>query len=109
MAIASAANGDPTLVLDTETTLTTQTTAGVYQLVTDLSNLATGDTLILRIKTKYYPGATSRLAFEEVFTNAQGEPNKYSPPIAIDTEILCTAEQTDGTGRQIFWNLLKVS
>lgn len=108
MAVTSAGSGTQTATIDTEHTLDTETTAGVYVLVVDMSNLAAGDVVTLKLKTKYASGGTSRLAFQATYANAQGEPNKYSPPIPVDTEIVCTLEQTDGTGRDFYWNLLTV-
>ena len=108
MAITSAASGTQTATLDTEHTLTTQTSAGVYVLVVDASNLVNGDVVTFRIYTKYASGGTSRVAFEATYAHAQAMPNIYSPPIPIDTEIKCTLEQTDGTGRDFYWNLLKL-
>jgi hypothetical protein len=108
MAVTSVGSGDQSCTLDTEHTLDTETTAGIYVLVLELNNLANGDTLIVRMKTKVKSGGTSRLAYEATFANAQSELNKYSPAIPIDTELICTIEQIDGTGRSIGWNLLKL-
>jgi hypothetical protein len=106
--ITSVGTGTQTAVIDTEHTLDTETTAGVYVLVVDTCNLTYGDVVVLKAKTKYAAGGTSRTAFEVVYAHAQGEPNKYSPPIPVDAEIIFTLEQTDGTGRDFLWNLLKV-
>jgi len=106
MTIASADSGTQTATIDTEHVLATETEAGVYILVVDTANMINGDVVILKIKTKYASGGTSRLAFSATFANAQAELNKYSPPIPIDAEIICTLEQTDGTGRNFPWNLL---
>jgi len=108
MSVTSVGTGTQAATLDTEHTLDTETTAGVYVLVVDMSNLANGDIVILRIKTKYADGGTSRLAYSAVYANVQAEPNKYSVPVPIDEEIICTLEQTDGTGRNFYWNLLKL-
>lgn len=108
MAVTSVGSGTQTATLDTEHTLDTETSPGVYVLVVDTANLANGDIVILRIKTKYATGGTSRLAFSAVYAHVQSEPNKYSIPVPVDTEIICTLEQTDGTGRDFPWNLLKL-
>ena len=108
MAVSSVGSGSQTATLDTEHTLDTETGAGVYVLVVDMNNLVDGDVVILRIKTKNKTGSTSRLAYQSTFANAQTEINKYSPAIPVDTEIICTLEQTDGTGRDFDWNLLKM-
>lgn len=108
MALISAANGDQTAVLDTEHTLATISSAGIFALVVDMSNMVNGDRTVLRMKTKCRAGATSRLAYEAIFAHVQGDPNKYSIPVPSDTEVICTLEQTDGTGRSYEWNLLSL-
>ena len=108
MTVASSGSGTQTATLDTEHTLDTETTAGVYVLVVDMNNLVDGDVVILKMKTKNKTGSTSRLAYQATYANAQTEINKYSPAIPVDTEIICTLEQTDGTGRDFDWNLLKM-
>lgn len=108
MAVTSVGSGTQSATLDTEHTLDTETNAGVYVLVVDLNAMANGDITILRIKTKDKSGGDSRLAFMSTYANVQTEAHVYSPPIPVDTEIICTLEQTDGTGRSYDWNLLKV-
>ena len=108
MTVASVGADTQTAIVDTEHTLDTETIAGVYVLIVDMNNLADGDVVILRIKTKNQTGSTSRLAYEATFSNAQAEINKYSPAIPVDIEIICTLEQTDGTARDFDWNLLKM-
>jgi hypothetical protein len=108
MAVTSAAHGTQTATLDTEHSLATDTDAGVYIFVVNMYNLANGDTVILRIKTKAVHDGTARLAYYAVYTHAQTELIKYSVPVPIDTYIEVTLEQTDGTGRDFEWNLLTV-
>lgn len=106
MAVSSIANGTQAAVIDTEHTLTTQTTAGVYVLVVDLSNMQNGDAVTLKLKTKYASGGTSRKAYQASYAHIQGNPNVYSVPVPVDTEIIATLTQTDGSGRSFYWNLL---
>lgn len=106
MAVTSKAHATQTATLDTEHTLSTQTDGGVYVLVVNTYNLANGDVVILRIKTKAVHDSTSRLAYMATYANAQSEFVKYSIPVPVDSEIICTLEQTDGTGRDFEWNLL---
>ena len=108
MAVTSVGSGHWDGTLDSEDTLDTETTAGVYVLVVDLNEMVDGDITVLRIKTKDKSGGDSRLAFMGIYANVQSCPHVYSPPIPVDTEILCTLEQTDGTVRDYDWNLLKV-
>lgn len=96
MAVASVGTGTQTAVVDTEHTLDTETTAGVYVLVIDTANMVNGDIVTLKIKTKYASGGTSRLAYSATYAHAQADPNKYSVPVPVDAEIVCTLEQTDG-------------
>lgn len=106
MAVTSVGSASQSATLDTEHTLDTETTAGVYVFVLDTNAMVAGDITIIRIKTKYASGGTSRLAYTATYANAQSEPIKYSIPIPVDTEIIVTLEQTDGTGRSYPWNLL---
>lgn len=108
MAVTSVDSGSQLTVLDTEHTLATETDAGVYVFVIDTNVMQNDDQIILRIKTKAKSGSTSRLVYEASFLHIQSEPNKYSPAIPIDTEIICTLEQTDGSVRTFDWNLLKM-
>jgi len=108
MALSSVGSGTQTATLDTEHTLDTETSAGVYVLAVDLNNMANADVVILRLKTKVKTGATSRLAFSRSYADIQTEKIVYSPPVPVDTEIIATLEQTDGTGRDFAWNLLKI-
>jgi hypothetical protein len=106
MAVTSVGTATQTAVITTEHTLDTETNPGVYVLVVDTGNLALGDTVELRIKTKAAAGGTSRLAYMQTYAHAQADPIKYSPPVPVDTEIICTLKQTAGTGRDFLWNLL---
>jgi len=94
--------------LDTEETLTTQTDAEVYILVVNLTNMASGDTTILRIKPKVLTGGAAALAFSQSFTGAQTEVVVYSEPIASAHSVAFTLEQTDGTARAYEWAVVKV-
>jgi hypothetical protein len=106
MAVSSSANGTQSATVGNEHTLTTQTTAGVYVLVVDLANLQNGDTVVLKLFTKYASGGTSRQAYHALYAHAQSNPVVYSIPVPVDTEIKATLEQTDGTSRNFYWNLL---
>jgi hypothetical protein len=108
MAVTSVGSGTQTATVSTEHTLDTETTPGVYVLVADLSNLASGDTVILRLYTKYASGGTSRLAYMATYSHAQLEPNVYSIPVPVDTELIATLQQTAGTSRDFYWNLLRI-
>lgn len=109
MAVASNQSGSQTAVISTEHNLGTAiTAAGVYVLVVDTSNMANGDTLELRAKTKAKTGSTQRQAYFATYVHAQADLNKYSVPIPVDTELQFTLKQTVGTGRTFDWNILSL-
>lgn len=95
------------LTLDTPSTLVTETTAGVYQLIIDTNNMAAGDVLVVRSKLKVVSGGTSRLFEEEVLAGITSSKAWSTEPIAIAWEIIYELEQTDGTGRIIPWSVLR--
>lgn len=105
MAVSISTEGVQTATLTTEHTLATVTTPGTYVLFVDAANLANGETLTLRLKTKGTSGDTSQLAEESVFQHAQNEKNLYSKPIPSPVEVVATLTQTGGTGRSYIWAL----
>jgi len=104
----SAASGTQSATIDTEHTLSTQTTAGSYVLSVDLNNLALGDVVILRVKTKVGSGGTTREILSNTFSNPQGQPVVQSIPIASPHEVVFTLEQVEGTGRSFPWEVISL-
>lgn len=92
----------------TEQTLTTQTTAATYVLVTDTANMVNGDMIELRLKTKARSGGTSRQAYVVTYQNVQGNPNKYSVPVPANVEIVATIKRVGGSDRAYPWGLLSL-
>jgi|GEM_PF-1631006 len=110
MGLVAAASGTQTAQIGTEHQLSLQTgvgTVGIYVLVVDTDNMAAGDSLTLRIKTKAIGGGESRLAYTMTYTDLQAEPNKYSVPVPVNNEITVTLQQTAGTSRDYPWSLLR--
>jgi hypothetical protein len=60
----------------------------------------------LRLKVKAVHDGSSLLAYLAVYAHAQVEPVKFSVPVPVDSEIVATLKQTEGTGRAFPWNLL---
>lgn len=108
MALVQQANGTQTATLDTEHTLATRTDGKTYVLCTNLANLANGDVVILRAKTKPLTGSTSVLAYQATYAHAQSEKAVYSVPIPAVHEVIFTLEQTDGTGRDFEWSVISL-
>jgi len=104
----SKADGSQTAIISTEHTLSTITDAGSYVLGVDLSNMALGDKLTLRINTKIRSVGTTRLTYIANYTNVQGTLNTLSIPIASPHEFVATLEQTAGTGRVFNWEITEL-
>lgn len=108
MALAEAAGGTQLAVIGTEHTLTTLTTGKTFTLVVDCLNLANGDELELRMKTKVRTGNGSQVAYFASYAHAQTELNKYSIPVPANIELVATLKQTAGTGRNFIWAVLSL-
>lgn len=106
MAISAIASGTQTATLDTEHTLSTDTSNQTYVFVVDAAAMAVGDVLELYIYTKCLSGGTERLAYSIQYTDAQAEPMKYSVPVPADISFKATLKQTAGTGRAFPWKVL---
>lgn len=107
MALLPAASGTQAATISTEHTLTTQTVTGVYALRIDVAAMASGDTLVVRIKTKTLSGGTLRLEQEVTLNGAQNIAAWLSEPIPADVEVVCSITQSAGTGRSYPWKLLR--
>lgn len=80
-----------------EITLATLTTAGVYTLATDLSAMALGDQITLRIKLKVRSASSSLVFDSAVYTHTQsGAPVILSAPVPVPHEAVFTLEQNSG-------------
>ena len=60
-----------------------QTTAGLYQIVLDLSDMVAGDQLQIRLYEKCRSGDTQRVAEEWILTGAQSKPIWVSPAVML--------------------------
>ena len=91
MAVTQAFSGTEA-ISTTEWSLTTdtsydtadaQTTAGIYQLVLDLSDMIAGDQLQIRLYEKCRSGDTQRVAEQWILTGAQSQPIWISPAVML--------------------------
>lgn len=106
MALTSAANGTQTAVVNTEHSLSIQTTVGFYQLSVNLTNMVNGDIVELRLKGKTLTGDTAEEIYYAIYANDQGSsPIVESPPVSVLYSIEATLKQTAGTARTFPWNL----
>lgn len=103
----TAASGTQTATINTEHSLSTQTTAATYVFMTNLTNMVNGDIVELRIKTKVLTGDTAEVIYHAMFTHDQGaEAIVASPPVVSMFSIEATLKQTAGTGRAFPWSLV---
>lgn len=108
MTVSENTGGTQTATLDTEHTLATITSAGTYQLLVDLDNLANDETVELRIYVKERAGSSSKVMFMRTYRHDQGTDGviAISPPIPAPFEFKATLKQiTPGTGRQFEWSI----
>lgn len=109
MTWALSASGSQTATIATEHTLTTDTVNGTYYFEVDITNLALGDTLELRIYTITLSAGTLRLAWKSTYGPVPPiQDIAPSPPQPSDQSIRVTLKQVAGTGRVYPWKLLRI-
>src|SRR5436190_22951135 len=100
MALVSAANATQTAIVNTEHSLSIQTTAGFYQLSVNLTNMVNGDIVELRLKTKTLTADTAEEVYYTIYSHDQGScPIALSPPVPVLYSIEATLKQTAGVAR----------
>jgi len=104
----SAAEGSQIAVIGTEHVLATITVAGDYQLKVDMSNMALGDIVELRVKDKVRATGTSAEYVMKAFAHVQDPPVVASVPIDILNEGIFTLKQVAGIGRTFNWEISQV-
>jgi hypothetical protein len=105
MAVTNEASGTQAATVGTEHTLATIATAKVFQLYVDISALAAGEHVELKVKSKVLSGGTTRALSSAIYSwrDAAIDPIAVSIPIMSDQECVCTLKQLDGTGRSFPW------
>ena len=107
MAVAQVDSG--TLAANgSEQTADTISAAGAYVWVVDLSNMASGDTVVLRVKDKVLSGGSAVLAFEQTYSGAQAVDWVCSDVVVTAHEVTFTLHQTAGTNRNFDWSTRSV-
>jgi len=106
MPTLEASGTTATLVINTETDLTTLTVNKTLQLFLNNFNLVNGDTVEVRTYYKVLSASTERLYSVVTYANAQGEIIASSDPLMSDISTRYTLKQTLGTGRTFEWKIL---
>lgn len=118
MSVASSASGTQAATIGVEHDLFNPSPAvpGVYQLWVDLSAMADGDTLVLRLKRMVKSGGTVRTVYRQAFSNAQdadGGQVAVGIPLGISMTdngaIRATLQQTTGTGRSYDYTVERIA
>lgn len=104
------ASGTQTATISTEHTLNAGsfTSAKTYVLTVDLSNLANGDTVELRVKKKVLTGGTEKQIYLGTYSHAQLHAVVDSIPVRSEYSVSFTLKQTAGTGRNFDWAVLSL-
>lgn len=102
------ASGTQTAVITTEHSLSAPAIPGAFTLAVDLSNMAAGDAVELRVKQKVLTGGTLQTVYYQRFMNAQAEPYliAFSELLDADLGATFTLKQIAGTGRNFDWKVL---
>lgn len=101
-----AASGTQTPTVGTEVTLATSTTNATFVGYVDISAMALGDTLELRLYTIVLAAGTSNLVWKGTYSNPALILVAQSPFCASDQSLKFTLKQTVGTARAFPWKLL---
>jgi|SRR5579871_4686553 len=103
--------GTQAATISTEHTLLDLTTSKVFVPFVDLGNLASGDTVEIRVYTKVKSGGTLNCIYFASFTDAQSSNGglvQVGIPVPSDHEWKFTLKQTAGTGRNFDWKVVSI-
>jgi len=116
MAISQAFNGSATVgtteydLPNNSTSVSAQTTDGIYQLFLDLSNLTATEEYRLRIYEKVRSSDNQRVIQEVIFSGAQTtEPIYVTPSLLFLHGWTFTLKKNQGTDRSIAWSIRSVA
>lgn len=114
MAIVEAYSGSASIstteysLVNSSTTLASDTTEGVYQLFLDLSALTVTEVYELKVYEKVTSSATQRVVYSVRFSGVQGCPNWVSPSLVLLHGWEMSLNKISGTDRTILWSIRKV-
>lgn len=91
------------------TTLSSQTTDGVYQVFLDLNALTSTEEYRLRIYEKTRSSSTQRIVEEVIISGAQTQPVYVTPALLLLHGWTVTLKKNQGTDRTIEWSIRQVA
>jgi len=115
MAISEAYVDTGTFVSTTEYSLTNdstivaaQTVDGLFQLMLECNNMASGDIYVVKVYDKVYGAATQRVIQSWTLSGAQSDPIFATPPLILLHGWDFTLTKSSGTDRSFAWSIRKV-
>ena len=112
MAVSALASGTQTAVIGTEHFLAAAASPGTFTFHVDTNQLASGDTLELRVYQTVLSGGTPRVAYMQSYSGAQPADDtvKTSVPasneLSVANALRFSLKQTAGSGRSFPWKVL---
>ena len=113
MSISEAFTGTATIstteysLVTNSTTLTTNTTRGVYQIYIDFSTMASGDEYLIQVKEKVISAGTQRSIYTATVEGAQSSPF-VTPTLVFLHGWDVTLDLITGTAKSISWSIRRV-
>ena len=101
----TVSSGTQTATLNTDHTLYTTAALKTCVLSVDLGNLASGDTVEIRISGPVLSGGTGRIITTNVYSGTQSDPGFQSPALILQTGSTFIIRQTTGGGRAFPWRV----
>ncbi|HEY6009420.1 MAG TPA: hypothetical protein VIU40_13930 [Geobacteraceae bacterium] len=89
----------------TEDTLATVSSPRNLCLVVDLTNLAGGDAVTIRVKRKVLSGGSVRVVYKETWAGAQTDPVVVSVPVPSPHQAVFTLALESATPRAFDWSI----
>jgi hypothetical protein len=102
---ATITSTELSMVSGTTTLQTVANAPGVYQVVADLSALASGGAVDLRLYEAARSGGTKRLVYTERFTGPLTEPMLILPSTILVHGWDYTLQKASGTDRAVSWSI----
>lgn len=115
MAITEAFSGSATItttpydLCNNNTTISSQTTDGIYQLFLDLSNLTATESYQLKILEKVQSSGTQRVIDDTTISGVQSEPVYVTAALLLLHGWTFTLTKLQGTDRAIAWSIRQVA
>lgn len=115
MAISEAFSGSASIstteydLPSASTTLSAQTTDGIYQLFLDLNALTATEEYRFRIYEKTRSADTQRVVEEVIISGVQSEPIYVTPALLLMHGWTYTLRKNQGTDRTINWSIRQVA